>query len=509
MVGEGLTDMEERKELINATGISKRFGVVEALKDVDFVIHSGEILGLAGHNGAGKSVFLKTICGMYKPDSGVIRYEGKAEQFSTVKEAQEWGLCLVPQELTLATGLSVMENVFIGRKEFSQKGLVNRKYIARETKRLFKDYFDIEIDPAAETGKLDPVMQRIVQVVRCLQDGAKVIIFDETTAGLARHEKEILFGHFKALAAKGLGIIFVTHMLDEIFKVCERVVVFRGGKRVGSYDINELTEEGLIEHIVGEKMGTTSFQKSDSSEEVVLSVSNVNTVNGNIFDVSFDLHKGEIIGIYGLQNQGQSLLLDSLFGIYEYVHKEVRLNGRWIKGKSPYDSVRNGISFLPERGKKTNFDDKTIVENMLVQYSRFKDKRLMIDGKKELLKAQEQVGRFGLRGYASLEQRLDSLSGGNRQKVLIARTMINDPQVMMLIEPTQGIDIGAKVEVKRLLLEAARQGCGIIIVTAEIDDIIEICNRVLVIRNGKIIDTLDATEENRMGIIYKCSGFAG
>lgn len=501
--------MQERKELINATGICKSFGVVEALKDVDFVIHAGEILGLAGHNGAGKSVFLKTICGMYRPDRGVIQYEGKAEVFASVKEAQEWGICLVPQELTLATGLSVMENVFIGRKEFSQRGLVNRKYIVKETRRLFKEYFDIDIDPAAETGKLDPVMQRIVQVVRCLQDGAKVIIFDETTAGLARNEKEILFEHFKALAAKGLGIIFVTHMLDEIFKVCERVVVFRGGKKVGSYDIAELTEEGLIEHIVGEKIGVTSFQKSHSSEEVILSVSNINTINGSIFNVSFDLHKGEIIGIYGLQNQGQSLLLDSLFGMYEYAKKDIKLDGRTLKTKRPFDSVRNGISFLPERGRKTNFDDKSIVENMLVQYSRFQDKNILIDCKKELAKAQEQVERFTLRGYASLTQRLDSLSGGNRQKVLIARTMVNDPRVMMFIEPTQGIDIGAKTEVKRLLLDAAKRGCGIIIVTAEIDDIIEICNRVLVIRNGRIIDTLDATEENRMGIIYKCSGFAG
>ena len=210
--------MDGRKELINAKGISKRFGVVEALKNVDFVIHSGEILGLAGHNGAGKSVFLKTICGIHKPDSGVIEYEGTAKTFSDIREAQEWGLYMVPQELTLATGLTVMENVFIGRREFSQKGLVNRKYIISETKRLFKEFFNLEIDPTAEVGKLDSVTQRIVQVVRCLQDGAKVVVFDETTAGLARHEKEILFGHFKALAEKGLGIIFVTHMLDEIFR---------------------------------------------------------------------------------------------------------------------------------------------------------------------------------------------------------------------------------------------------------------------------------------------------
>lgn len=500
--------MDGRKELINAKGISKRFGVVEALKNVDFVIHSGEILGLAGHNGAGKSVFLKTICGIHKPDSGVIEYEGTAKTFSDIREAQEWGLYMVPQELTLATGLTVMENVFIGRREFSQKGLVNRKYIISETKRLFKEFFNLEIDPTAEVGKLDSVTQRIVQVVRCLQDGAKVVVFDETTAGLARHEKEILFGHFKALAEKGLGIIFVTHMLDEIFQVCEHVVVFRAGEKVGAYDIEELSEKKLIECIVGEKTERANFEKTQRSEEVVLSVSNARTINGSVSNVSFDLHKGEIIGIYGLQNQGQTLLLDSLYGIYEYARKDIAIAGHSLHIKRPVTAVKNGFSFLPERGVKTNFDDKTILENLLVQYSRFQDRHMMIDRGRERREGEEQVGKFGVKGYASLEQRLDSLSGGNRQKVLIARTLLNHPKVMMLIEPTQGIDIGAKTEVKRLLLQAASEGCGIIIVTAEIDDIIEICNRVLVIRNGKIIDTLDATEENRLDIIYKCSGFS-
>lgn len=497
-------DTANRSELIRASGVSKRFGVVQALNNVDFSVHKGEIMGLAGHNGAGKSVLLKTLCGIVHPDSGTVWYDGASGPINDIQAAQAWGLFLVPQELSLSNKLSVAENVFIGREEFADKGLVNRKFITGETKKLFREFFDMEIDPLAEVGKLDSVTQRIVQVVRCLRNGAKAIIFDETTAGLTQNEREMLFGHFRALKKKGLGIIFVSHMLDEILNVCDRVTVFRGGNNIGVFDVDKLTEDQLIEHIIGRKLDEKKLRKPVAQSEVLMSVRDLNTRNGNVSDISFEIHKGEIIGIYGLNDQGQSLLLDSIFGRYSYVDKVIELNGKPVNICDASDAVWNGLSFLPERGLKTNFNGKSIAENMMAQVMSYKEKSFFVKRKHSDDLASSQVDRFGIRGFHSVHDRMTSLSGGNIQKVLMSRIMLNEPRVMMLIEPTHGIDIGAKTEVKKLLLEATENGCGIVIVTAEIDDIIEICNRAMIIRNGRIIDIMDATEENKMEII-RCS----
>lgn len=496
----------EKTVLISAKGINKRFGVVQALNNVDFTVRKGEIIGLAGHNGAGKSVLLKILCGIMNPDSGTVTYLDANEPITDIQGTQDWGLYLVPQELSLSTKLSVADNIFIGRKEFTKNCLVNKRYIYSETKRLFKEFFNLEIDPMAEVGKLDSVTQRIVQVIRCLRDGAKAIIFDETTAGLTQNEREKLFGHFQTLKSNGLGIVFVSHMLDEMLSVCDTISVLRGGNNIGVFEVKDLTEDTLIEHIVGKKLGEYKYTKNPCSDEVLLSVKNVNTMNGNVRDVSFDVHKGEIIGIYGLHDQGQSLLLDSIFGEYRYVNKEISIEGKNVNIAKASDAVANGISFLPERGRKTNFTDKTITENMMAQVLAYKEKTFFTNRKREQELAQEQVGRFGIRGFSSLSDKMTSLSGGNIQKVLIARIMMNNPKVMMFIEPTQGIDIGAKTEVKRLLLEAAANGCGIVVVTAEINDIIEICNRAMIVRNGQVINILDATEENKLEIVRCSSG---
>jgi len=303
-----------------------------------------------------------------------------------------------------------------------------------------------------------------------------------------------------------LGIIFVSHMLDEILNVCDRVTVFRGGHNVGVFDVNSLTEDALIEHIIGRKLSEKRLSKPVCSDEVLLSIQGVDTKNGHVSGVSFDVHKGEIIGVYGLNDQGQSLMLDSIFGIYKYVDKKIAINGEIVCVDNAVDAIKNRISFLPERGVKTNFKGKSIRENMMVQVMNYKERSFFVHNKRTAKLSETLVEKFGIRGFSSIDDKMTSLSGGNIQKVLMARIMANEPKVLMLIEPTHGIDIGAKTEVKRLLLEATASGCGIIIVTAEIDDIIEICNRAMIIRNGKIVDIMDATEENKLKIVRCSSG---
>lgn len=493
----------KENEIIRLEGVSKHFGVTKALKNVEFSLHKGEVMGLAGHNGAGKSVLIKIMGGIYKPDSGKIYYEGREIKLHDINDAQEWGLFIVPQELNLARKLSVAENIFLGRREFSRKalGIVNKKYINEESKLLLKDYFDLDIDPKTATGDLDTVTQRIVQVIRCLRKGAKVIVFDETTAGLALHEREALFRHIKALTSKGLGIIFVSHMISEMLNLCDTVTTLRSGENVGVNPIRDLDENKLVELIVGKEHKKVAYKKAVPSDEVMFCVKNATADNGNLRDICFNVQKGEVLGIYGLRNQGQGLLMNIIYGVYRKSTVDILVEGRALKLHSPTDCVRSGVCFLPERGYKTVFRNKSIIENMIVQIAAFKDNKRFVSKTTELDYAKGQAEKYGVYGYSSLENVLTSLSGGNMQKVLLARIMSMDPKLLMLVEPTQGIDIGAKEEIKKLILQAANEGRSVIVVTSEIDDIIEICNRTLIIREGKLKAIFNSDEANKSEIV--------
>lgn len=496
------TDRQADMELVRVENIRKTFGETEVLHGVSLCLHSGEIMGLAGHNGAGKSVLIKIMGGIHKPTEGKIFYEGREVRLQSTKEACQAGFFIVPQELNLARQLSVAENIFIGRKEFvKKKGLVNRRFIHSESKRLLKEYFDIDIDPSMPVGDIDTVMQRLVQVVRCLNGGAKVIVFDETTAGLARHERDILFRHMKILAQKGLGIIFISHMIPEMLEICDTVTALRGGELVGTQPIENLNHNKIVEMIVGQEFVNSNFKKQKPGEEVLLSVKDLHSDNGVLDHISFDVKKGEILGVYGLRNQGQNLMLDMIYGAYKRGSALIEIDGRKVQIRTPGQAVANGLTLLPERGPRTVFYEKSIVENLAVQFTNVKSRSRFVNKKAELLLAEDAVKKFHVRGHSSLNKKLTSLSGGNMQKVLIARSMLVEPEVLMFVEPTQGIDIGAKEEVKALLLEAAKQGKGVIIITAEIDDIIDICNRAVIIKEGRIKAVIEAAEENRERII--------
>lgn len=498
-------DSSKKEILIQVEKISKQFGGIKALKEVSFTLHKGEIMALAGHNGAGKSVLVKVMGGMFRPDSGTIRFEGEEVRFRSPKDAQNKGYYVVPQELCIARQLTVADNIFVGRAEFSGKGIniVKRKFIHGESRRLLKEYFDIEIDPEAIAGELDTVTQRLIQVVRCLSAGAKVIVFDETTAGLSHAERDILFKHIKLLAGKGIGIIFISHIISEMMEICHNITVLREGTLVGIEMVKELTPAKIIEMIVGNSNKLSSLEKPSLTGETIFSVRELSSKNNVLKGINFDVRKGEIIGIYGLRDQGQTLLMETIFGIHKKGTGVIEIDGERVHIESPVDALSNGIVYLPNRGAKTVFRSKSIAENMTVQTSNFMDKGLFVKEKAEKRLAGSMAEKFRVRGYSSLDNNLGSLSGGNMQKVLIARAMMLDPRVLMLIEPTEGIDIGAKEEVKQMILQAAGQGKGVIIVTTEIDDIIGICHRAIIIRERKIRRIIDADERNRNLIIQE------
>lgn len=494
--------------LIRVENISKHFGGINALQDVSFALHEGEIMALAGHNGAGKSVLVKVMGGMYKPDQGRILFYEKEVKFKSPKDAQERGYYVVPQELTIAKQLSVADNIFIGRDEFASKigGVINKKYIYEESRRLLNEYFHIEVDPMIQASELDTVTQRLIQVVRCLSAGAKVIVFDETTAGLSHAERNILFQHIKLLASKGIGIIFISHIISEMMEICDNITILRDGKLIGVEKMEGLTAGRIIEMIVGKEIMVNESKKATLPDEIVFSVKNLSSKNNSLSNISFDVRKGEIIGIYGLRDQGQTLLMETIFGAYQKGIGELELFGKKIDIKTPVDALKNGIVYLPNRGTKTVFSTKSIIENLIVETTNFLDKSWFVKEKYEEQFCNDAVKKFRVRGYSSLKSNLKSLSGGNMQKVLIARAMTLNPNVLMFMEPTEGIDIGAKEEVKQLIRQAAGQGKGIIIVTTEIDDIIEICHRVIIIRERKLRCILDSSEEKRSLIIEESTG---
>jgi ABC-type sugar transport system ATPase subunit len=491
--------------LVRVEGISKRFGAIHALQDVSLTLRKGEILGLAGHNGAGKSVLTKILGGIHKPDEGKIFFEEEEVKLTSTKDAQDRGFFVVPQELSLARQLSVADNIFIGRKEFSSKyiRLINKRYINEESERLIKEFFNISLDASKPAGDFDVVTQRIIQIVRCLRAGAKVIVFDETTAGLSQVERATLFKHIKSLSQKGIGSIFITHMISEILEMCDTVTALRSGKVIGTEAVENLSHANIIEMIVGTHFSGESSEKSSPLDKKLFSVKNLTSKHGEISDISFDLRGGEILGIFGLRDQGQTALLEAIYGSLKKKSGEMELEGQTINVKSPIDALRHGIAYLPERGPKTVFSSKSILENLNVQEMNFSSKKYKYYQSQDHRSMNQMLAKFNVRGHSSLSDKITNLSGGNRQKILLARIMMLNPKVLMLVEPTQGIDIGAKEEIRQLILETAKQGQSVIIVTAEIDDIIGVCNRVLIIKQGKIQSVLDANEENREKILEK------
>ncbi len=494
---------EIQNALVKVEGITKRFGAITALDNVTFEVKAGEITGLAGHNGAGKSVLIKVMGGMHKPDQGKIFYYGEQVKLHFPKDAQERGFYIVPQELVIARQMSVADNIFVGQKEAESRifKTTRKKYIVQEAEKLLKQYFDIDLAGNTIVDTLDTVTQRIIQVVRCLRAGAKVVVFDETTAGLTQNEREKLFVHMKTLAQKGLGIVFISHMISEILEICDSVTAMREGKIISSKRTSDLDARKVVEMIAGKNHIGMDYVKPPCKNDVALSVSHLSTENNGITDISFDLCKGEIFGIYGLRDQGQTLLLETMFGIYKSMKGETVVGGKKTKHGRIKENLHAGLGYLPERGVKTVFTTKSILENMDVAYLNMHEKMLQVKRAAKPKKFTDIANRLKIRGLSNMDAKLTSLSGGNMQKALLARMLAIDPDILMVIEPLLGIDIGAKDEIRAILLDIANQGKTIVISTAEIDDVVGICNRVAIIREGRLVSVMDADEANKALII--------
>uniref|UniRef100_N2ATL9 Ribose transport system ATP-binding protein n=1 Tax=Eubacterium plexicaudatum ASF492 TaxID=1235802 RepID=N2ATL9_9FIRM len=486
--------------ILKMNGIDKSFPGVHALDHVNLEVRKGEVLALMGENGAGKSTLMKVLTGIYKKDEGSIVYEGKEVEFTNPKDAQEAGIVIVHQELNMMNHLTVAQNIFIGREAMSGK-LINDKKMNEEAEKLFQK-LNIKIDPSEKMGNLTVGKQQMCEIAKAISHDAKVIVFDEPSAALTEAEIEELFKIIRDLRDKQLGIVYISHRMDEIKVITDRVTVMRDGGYVGTLITKESTKDDIINMMVGRVIYEDPKTQSNVPKDapVVLKVEHLNA-GKMVRDVSFELHKGEILGFSGLMGAGRTETARALFGADPMDSGDIYVNGQKVTIKSPMDAVKYGIGYLSEDRKRYGIVvQKSVAENStMVDLDNYVS-GIFINKKKENEVALQYVKSLKTK-TPSVDQLVVNLSGGNQQKVVIAKWLIRNCDILIFDEPTRGIDVGAKSEIYHLMNELAKQGKSIIMISSEMTEILRMSDRIVVMCEGRKTGELDiagATQESIM-----------
>ena len=464
--------------------IDKSFPGVQALDRVNFELKKGEVHALMGENGAGKSTLMKVLTGIYKKDNGTITYEGQEIEFHNTREAQEAGIVIVHQELNMLGHLTVAQNIFINR-EFKKGIAIDDKKMNEETKKLF-DKLNIDIDPTATMSGLTVGKQQMCEIAKAISHDAKVIVFDEPSAALTEAEIEELFKIIRDLRERQLGIIYISHRMDEIKVITDRVTVMRDGCYVGTLITNDCTKDDIINMMVGrviyEEPKTKSMVKPDAP--IVLKVENLNA-GKMVRDVSFELRKGEILGLSGLMGAGRTETARAIFGADRKESGDIYVNGKKVEINSPEDAVKNGIGYLSEDRKRYGIVvQKTVTENTTMATLEKYVKGLFINKKSEREITQKYIDYLATK-TPSVDQLVVNLSGGNQQKVVIAKWLVRNCDILIFDEPTRGIDVGAKNEIYKLMNKLAEEGKSIIMISSEMTEILRMSDRIIVMCEGK------------------------
>lgn len=482
------------------SGISKAFPGVQALSDVSFSASSHQVHAVMGENGAGKSTLLKVLSGDNRPDSGTLRIDGKEVRFRNTHEALQSGIAVIYQELQLVPDLTVAENVFLGEMP-SKWGLTSFAKMKRETARIL-EWMGETIRPDARLGSLSIAQRQMVEIAKALSHDAKIIAFDEPTSSLGSKEVDRLFHVLDQLKNQGKVMLYVSHRMDEILKVCDAATVLRDGKHVKSFDhLEGVTADQLVELMVGRVVNTEASYRSREIGEVVMIVKDL-TGPGVTAPASFDLHKGEILGFFGLVGAGRTELMKILAGAERATGGTVTLLGNELKRGNPTDRLKAGIGICPEDRKMEAINPVASVQdnlNLGVR-SRFSRMKFWINNAKERENASMQAKRFGVRA-AGLDALMRGLSGGNQQKVVLGRVLGHSLHVILLDEPTRGIDVGAKEEIHNHIRTLAEQGVATIVVSGEMPEILSLCDRILVMSEGRISGELTHQQASQVTLL--------
>lgn len=487
--------------IMTMKGIDKSFLGVQALKQVSLEIERGEVHALMGENGAGKSTLMKVLTGIYKKDKGDITYEGKEVEFSNPGEAQAAGVVIVHQELNMMNHLTVAQNIFIGREMMTGR-LVDDKKMNEEAAGLFKK-LNIDIDPSESMGRLTVGKQQMCEIAKAISHDAKIIVFDEPTAALTESEIGELFKIIRDLRRKQMGIIYISHRMDEIKMITDKVTVMRDGSYVGTLITKDCTKSDIINMMIGRVIYEEPKSKSNVPDDaqVVLKVEHL-TAGKLVQDVSFELRKGEILGFSGLMGAGRTETARALFGADTKECGDIYVNGERVDIKSPTDAVRHGIGYLSEDRKRYGIVlSKTVAENAVMAALRKFIKGIFIDKKKENQVASEYAGSLKIK-TPSVNWQVANLSGGNQQKVVLAKWLVRDCDILIFDEPTRGIDVGAKSEIYHLMNKLVKDGKSIIMISSEMTEILRMSDRIVVMCEGKKTGEMDISEATQENIMY-------
>lgn len=487
--------------ILTMKGIDKSFPGVHALDHVNLEVRKGEVHALMGENGAGKSTLMKVLTGIYTKDEGTITYEGREVEFSNPREAQDAGIVIVHQELNMMGHLTVAQNIFIGREIMNGK-LIDDKKMNEEARKLF-DQLGIDIDPKETMSRLTVGKQQMCEIAKAISHEAKVIIFDEPSAALTEAEIEELFKIIRDLRDKQMGIVYISHRMDEIKVITDRVTVMRDGGYVGTLITKDSTKDDIINMMVGrviyEDPKTESAVPKDAP--IVLKVEHLNA-GRMVRDVSFELRKGEILGFSGLMGAGRTETARALFGADPKESGDIYVNGQKVDIKTPQDAVKCGIGYLSEDRKRYGIVvAKTIAENSTMASLENFMKGAFIDKKKENQVAQQYVETLKTK-TPGVDQLVVNLSGGNQQKVVIAKWLVRNCDILIFDEPTRGIDVGAKSEIYQLMNELVAQGKSVIMISSEMTEILRMSDRIVVMCEGRKTGELDISEATQERIMH-------
>jgi rhamnose transport system ATP-binding protein len=504
-VGEGAAPADAREPLVEIVGVSKRFDATQALDDVSLALHAGEIHALLGENGAGKSTLIKVMTGIYPPDRGSIVMNGEELTLRTGAEAQRYGIAAIYQEPAIFPDLNVAENIFLGHR--NRGALMRWRRMHREAEELLGQ-LDVNLDVRALASTLSVAGQQAVEIAKAISLDVRVLIMDEPTAALSAHEVDRLFRQVRDLSARGVAVLFISHRLDEVFELADRITVLRDGRLISSRSRREATPEQVIRDMVGRDVADFFARSDHAPDETVLRVEDLGR-DGAFSGVSFEVRRGEVLGLAGLVGAGRTDVALALFGIAPADSGRLELEGREVQIRSPHQAMRQGIAYLSEDRRQRGLSmPQSVTANItLATLRRYVSRLRLLDSSAERSVADGFRRMLSIR-TPSLETPVDQLSGGNQQKTMLAKWLTTEPTVLILDEPTRGIDVGAKAEVHHIVDELARSGLAIVLISSELPEVLGMSDRVLVMREGQVVGVFGRDEATEERIVTAAMGAA-
>lgn len=491
--------------LLEMKDITKEFPGVKALNHVSLTVKKGTVHALMGENGAGKSTLMKCLFGMYSKDGGQIFLEGKEVNFKNSKEALENGVAMVHQELNQALKRNVMDNIWLGRYPKVGGVMINEKKMYEDTKNVFQE-LGIDVDPRRIMSTMPVSQRQMAEIAKAVSFNSKIIVFDEPTSSLNEQEVEHLFKIINMLRDKGCGIIYISHKMAEILRIADEVTVMRDGTWIATKPAKELTTDEIIKLMVGRELNNQFPPKTNKPGEVALEVENLTAQYSLLKDVSFKVRRGEIVGLAGLDGSGRTETLENIFGIATKKSGTIKLDGKQVLNRNARESIKNGFAMLTEERRATGiFGILSIRENTVI--SSLKKHRKGIALSEKSMRADTEWSIKAMRTKTpTQETKIRSLSGGNQQKVILGRWLLTEPEVLLLDEPTRGIDVGAKYEIYQLIIDLANKGKIVMMVSSEMPELLGVCDRILVMSGGRLAGEVDArntTQEEIMTLAAK------